>query len=301
MPINEIKKDGHVILTTGTKSEMVYITIITVLASIVIAWSTAWVLKPHGVYSTGITGISQLIADVIYKFGGYQLNFGIISFLVNIPLIFLAYKKLSPRFAYLTTVSLITQSLFYLLPVQDLMHIDIITATIFGGLLAGVMAGLILKHGGSPGGLDVIAQYVSLYKAISISKIFYIVNFTIVVLVAVLNQNIDVAIYTFLRTVITIIALEQIHTSYRYLEVTINMKNVSSHARDINEFMGRGGSIYSAVGAYTGEDREILSMVISAYELAKLIKIVKYFDDTAFITSKPVKLESGRFNRRAIQ
>ncbi len=300
MPFNQIVKDGKVIVTTGTKSEFAFVTIITIIASIIAAWSTAWVLKPMGVYSTGITGIAQLIADTVYRFAGYQLNFGVISLLINIPLIILAYKKLSHRFAVLTSISLITQSLFYLLPVQNFMHIDVLTATIFGGLLAGVTSGLILRYGGSPGGLDIIAQYVSLYKAISISKIFYIVNLTIVAFVALLN-DIDVAIYTFLRTIITILALDQIHTSYKYLEVTINMRNVSNHAKDINEFMGRGGSIFAATGAYTGADREILSMVISAYELAKLIKIVKFFDDTAFITSKPVKLESGRFNKRAIQ
>ncbi len=300
MPINQIKKDGKVIVTTGTKKELAAVTVITIIASIVAAWCTAWVLKANGIYSTGITGIAQLIADTVYRFTGVQFNFGVITFIINIPLIVLAYKKLSHRFAYLTTVSLVTQSLFYLLPVQEFMHVEIIAAAIFGGLVAGITSGLILKHGGSPGGLDIIAQYVSLYRSISISKIFYIVNFTIVGFVALLN-DIDVAVYTFLRTIITTLALDQIHTSYKYLEVTVNMKNVSCHAKDINEFMGRGGSIYAAKGAYTGDDREILTMVISAYELAKLIKIVKYFDDAAFITSKPVKLESGRFNRRAIQ
>ncbi len=295
-----IKKGDEIIITLGTKKEIAFITTITIIASIVIAWSTAWVLKPMGVYSTGITGIAQLFGELLYRVTGYSLNFGIITLSANIPLVILAHKKLSHRFAYLTTISVITQSLFYLLPVQDMVHIDILTATIFGGLVVGVTSGLILRYGGSPGGLDVIAQYVSLYKAISISKFFYMVNLTIVAFVALIS-DIDIAIYTFLRTIITILALDQIHTSYKYMEVTVNMKNVSCYAKDIVEWMGRGGSVYATKGAYSGEDREILSMVISAYELAKLIKIVKYFDENAFITSTPVKLESGRFNKRAIE
>ncbi len=292
-------KGKNKVITITSKRELVKATIITVIASIIFAWSIAWVLKPAGIYSTGLTGLLQLLSDILYKHFNFEMNFGLLALLANVPLIILANKKLNFRFSFLTTVSLITQSLFFMLPVAPVSSLELTSAIIFGGVVSGITSGVILKLGGSPGGIDIIAQYLSFIKNMSISKVFYSINLTIVIFIGILN-DINTAVYTFIRTIITTQVIDYVHTSYKYLEVTITMNDMSNHSKSIVDYMGRGGTVYEARGAYQGTSKEVLSIVISSYELTRLKKLVLNIDEKAFITSHIVRLEAGSFKKKSI-
>ncbi len=240
-----------------------------------------------------------MLGDFLHKHFDMTINFGLLALLANIPLIILANKKLNFRFSFLTTVSLLTQSFFLMLPVIPFSSLELTSAIIFGGVISGLTSGLILKLGESPGGIDIIAQYLSFIKNMSISKVFYSFNMTIVLLVGVFN-DINTAVYTFIRTIITTQVIDYIHTSYKYLEVTITMNDMSNHSKSIVDYMGRGGTVYEAKGAYKGTSKEVLSIVISSYELTRLKKLVLSIDDKAFITSNVVRLEAGSFRKKSI-
>ncbi len=282
-------------------SDLIISGIATVLLALVMSWTIAWILKPMHIYASGLTGILQLVADVIEMVTGRTVNFGILNLAINIPLIILASKKLSFRFALFSSVAILTSSLFYTFPVvEEVVTVDELTAAIFGGVVVGICTGILFRLGGSGGGLDIFAQYLSLEKGISIANVFYIINGSIIVGVALIH-DIDTAILSFVRNGITIVVLGAVHTSYKSLDVKINVKKTDNFAYLISNYMQRGASVIEIQGAYGSQKRQLILMVISTYELRKLQQIVVQLDENAFITATSTKVIAGRFKKKVIQ
>jgi uncharacterized membrane-anchored protein YitT (DUF2179 family) len=58
--------------------------------------------------------------------------------------------------------------------------------------------------------------------------------------------------------------------------------------------------MYKAVGGYTLEDKMILVVLTSAYEIRPYIEIVRKIDPKAFITVLSVTMVEGNFNKKTI-
>ena len=91
--------------------------------------------------SGGVTGIALILE---YSF---NIQSGLIVMLINIPLLLLSYKFLSKKFTFYTTVGMFSYSIFLMLTKQLSQFIkvdDALVLCIYGGLLSGIGAGLIL-------------------------------------------------------------------------------------------------------------------------------------------------------------
>lgn len=72
-------------------------------------------IVPNSLYNGGILGISQLIRTLITEAFSLNLSFdiaGIINFLFNIPLLFIAYKMISKTFFGRTVICVCFTTLF---------------------------------------------------------------------------------------------------------------------------------------------------------------------------------------------
>lgn len=73
-------------------------------------------ISPLGLYNGGVVGISQIIRTIIVDYFPSVKNFeiaGIINFIINIPLLLIAYKSISKKFFIRTVVSVISQTIFF--------------------------------------------------------------------------------------------------------------------------------------------------------------------------------------------
>ena len=64
--------------------------------------------------------------------------------------------------------------------------------------------------------------------------------------------------------------------------------------------IGRGITIVSAMGAYTHAEKSILEIIISSYEMHRVIEDAKRIDPGVFIAVSPVKRVVGNFKRKTI-
>lgn len=91
----------------------------------------------------------------------FNIDFGVLFFLINIPFYALAWTQISKRFTIntfisVTTVSVLTEQI----PVfVDISSINPIFAAILGGLLIGVGMLIMFRHSSSLGGLGIMAFY----------------------------------------------------------------------------------------------------------------------------------------------
>ena len=272
---------------------------IVIVASIIMSIGITWFIDKAGLYSGGIPGIAQIIRNVFQKFFKVDnLNIGVLTLILNIPLLFLGWFGVSKKFTIYSFISVIVQTLILgLVPEVDF-KVDTLTNALIGGMLMGIGTGLALKFGTSTGGVDIISQYISLKKGATVGFIGLTINLVITFLSGILDTW-TVAIYTAIRLIITTIFIDKIHTAYNYLAVEIITSSLDI-ANDVVEKMGRGMTILKGEGAFTHQEKIVLDCVISSYELAYLQDIIDKYDQKAFVIVKPVKKIIGNFKRKVI-
>lgn len=260
-------------------------------------------IVPAGLYNGGFMGIAQIIRTLLVEYTPFTMKSidiaGIINFVINIPLLILAYLKMGKRFFEKTIFGMIFLTLFLTIikspsvPIVD----EELTACIVGGILAGFGTGIMLRAGGSGGGLDILGMYVTKIKpGFSVGKISMFVNFGVYLLCAVLF-NIKVVIYSVIYTVFVSIVMDRAHYQNINTSVMIFTKK-EGVANAIIKEMKRGVTNWDGKGAYTNENTTVLITVISKYEITRLRKVVYDIDPNAFMILNSGLDVYGNFEKR---
>lgn len=260
-------------------------------------------IVPSNLYNGGFLGMCQVIRYILVHychvdFGDFDIS-GILYFLINIPILYMAYMKLGRRFFVKTIVSVFVNTFFLsiiTIPKVPLVN-DTLSACIIGGIIAGFGMGMILRAGASGGGLDVIGvYYTKKYPNFSVGRISIIFNL-FVYGVCVLLFDIPTVIYSIIYTTFSYLICDRTH--YQNIMVTITIfTKVDGIDKIIMEELNRGVTYWKGNGAYTHEGTNILVTVASKYEAAFIRKIVKSADSNAFIIVNEGVSVIGNFEKR---
>ncbi|MCK5762261.1 MAG: YitT family protein [Candidatus Izimaplasma sp.] len=267
------------------------------VGSLIYAVGIVWFLNPSGVYSGGITGTAQLITNICDRFLGGSINLGLLIFLLNVPIVIFGFVKMTRKFIYYSLYSVLLQSLFIgLFPVNILLQNDLLSNALVGGILIGIGTGLNLRVGGSAGGVDIIFQYISFKRNITMGSLGMILN-VFIISIAGFVFGWPIAIYTIIRVIITSLVIDKVHTSYNYIKIEV----ITEHGVEIADLLVsrtiHGVTISKGKGAYSHHEKDILHTIISSYELNKFIMLIRAIDKEAFISVSTVKKVVGNFTK----
>ena len=317
--IKNIKKMDIKPLSDDWKKNIKCAVMVTI-STVIYCLGVMWFLEPATLYSGGVTGIAQLISNTLNKFFNFRIDIGVLVFLMNIPILIFGWKKVSKRFVVCSVISIILQTLLMnsILPVIDFGintgvnpitgnvvgdgngEMDLILLAFIGGFVSGVGSSLALRYGTSTGGVDILAQALSFKKNISIGFVSLVVNVVVATLGAMVFGNPAVLFYTIIRIIVQSVITDKIHTAYNFLKVEI----VTTKQEEMSELLlsdiGRGVTIVSAMGAYTHSEKSILEIIISSYEIHRVVDDARKIDPGVFITVSPVKRVIGNFKRKTI-
>ena len=276
--------------------------IFTFIYGIGVVWFLEAAIEP--LYTGGIPGIGQLIRSIVLKYSNYDLGnifLGAFVLLMNIPTMILGFIGVSKRFTIYSFISVLIQAtMLGFIPRIDFQITDTFTLAVLGGLLTGIGIGGSLRFGTSTGGLDIIAQYLSLRKGMSVGYVSLLLNVLIALIGGFVYGSGAIVAYTVIRIIVTTLVTDKIHTSYNFLKVEIITKVPEKMYDEILVKLYRGVTILKAEGAYSHDEKSILVVVISAYELRNLKSLLKENDPKAFTIITPVKDIYGNFKRKTI-
>lgn len=290
----------------------------TIVGSIIYAFAVVFVIDLGSFYTSGVTGVSQIISTLIGNLAGRDI-IGLTSILIaiiNVPLFLIAWKGVSKRFAIVSLVSVGLQALLVWLfeylfsrgfnpfsafsPIEGENNVGkMLALAITGGLLTGVGEGICLKFGGSTGGMDVVSQYVSLTKHKSFAIVTLSVDLVIIFLSMIIG-NVEVGVYTIIRMIISIVVLDKIYTAYHYSKVVIITEERQRMKDALITKFNHGVTIYQAVGAYTNKTKYVMESIVWAFEVNEYIKTAKTIDPTCFVSTVGVKRVAGHFRVNVI-
>lgn len=245
-------------------------------------------IVPSGLYNGGVMGICQVIRTVLVDYLNMPFrNFdiaGIIYYIVNLPIFFLAFTRIGKRFFGKTVLTVTAMTIFLaVLPIVSVVN-DVMAACIVGGLISGTGTGMILRMGSSGGGMDVIGVMLAKWKRdFSVGKISLMVN-AVLYAVCLFLFDVDIVIYSVIYAAVYSIAMDKGHIQNINVEVNVITKIHSEELeKEVFEELGRGITKWQCLGAYTYEQSHILYIMLSKYEVNQLKAIIHKHDPGAFI------------------
>lgn len=267
--------------------------IIMTMGAMVAAFALEAFLIPNQIIDGGIMGIAIMTS--------YKTHFalGLCIFLLNLPFIFLALKKMGKIFVVYTFYSISVLSIGVSLMPNWLAHkhvSDPFLACIFGGLILGAGVGLVLRSNSSLDGTEILAIRLSKKWGFSVGEIIMFFNLFIFVAAGFVYGDWRSSMYSMISYFI----------AYRVIDIVIEGLNESKSVRIVtNKHDNIGQAIMTnfdvsvtyikAKGGYSGQEKKIVFCVINRLEIAKLKQLVKTLDESAFITIENVhEVDGGR-------
>ncbi len=252
-------------------------------------------LIPNKIVDGGVIGISIMSS---YLSG---LPVGMFIVLLNFPFFYVGYKQIGKTFAISTifAVCCLSIGVTYLGPVPSLTN-DVFLSSIFGGIINGAGVGLIIRNGGSLDGTEAVAIILDKRTSFSIGEIVMVFNLFILS-AAGFVYGWDRAMYSLITY---FIAYKVIDIVVEGLDESKGVFIISEAYEDISEALiarlGRGVTLLDGHGGYKGLPTNVIYVVVSRIELAKLKGIVHGFDENALITIHSVEASGKRYKKKAI-
>lgn len=240
-------------------------------------------LTPANVFQAGATGVAQLISLFLQRAGLHAGDMtGWFNIILNLPLIYLAWRKLGRQFTLYTMLNTaIISGLVIVLPVHTLTTNPLMNA-IFGGVLTGVGVGIALRFGFSTGGFDILSMYLAKTTRYSVGVLMFAVNLGIV-MVAGLGIQWESALYTIISIYCMTRVVDTIHTANQKLTAFIVTEHQDEVIAAVSERLIRGITVMNSQGGFMRRDNNTLMIVVSRYELYDLTEATHAADPLAFI------------------
>jgi uncharacterized membrane-anchored protein YitT (DUF2179 family) len=255
----------------------------------------------------GFTGLTLLIQEIGRKYGGVQIPFSIILYVLNaIPAIF-CFKFIGKKFSFYSCLMVLVCGLltdwmpsfkFTSILIDAIQVHDVLLSSVFGGILNAVSISLCLFADASSGGTDFIAIFISeKYRKDAWNYIF--AGNCVILAVAGYLFSFNKALYSIIFQFVTTTALSSLYKSYQQRTLLIITGKGEEIYHLISERTKHGATSFDGYGYYGKTKRVLLYSVVAANDVPELISAIKKIDSGAFINVIKTEHINGRFNKRA--
>ncbi len=247
---------------------------------------------------TGLTGIAM----IFYQYWGWKI--GIMTIIMNIPLIFWAYKVLGRKFMIKSfkTMAIGTVMMDFVAPLLPRVEIDnIILNAIVVGVLTGMGYALVYMRNSSTGGADFIMMIIKAKQPhISLGRIFFIVDVVIIVIdTLAYAHSFEALCYGFIISYIGSLVVDKVMISADSGMMCMIVTNKAEAIADaIDKAVERGTTIFTAKGGYKGDVRQVLMCACSDKQMYQVNRVAKKIDVDAFIVIMESKAVYGEGFKR---
>lgn len=281
-------------------AHLIYRLIMIIIGAGFAAASIELFLVPNNIIDGGIIGIS-LILDYLSPETLPYVNFATLVVLLNLPFMYSGYKQIGKTFMVSSIFAVVCLAV-----IETLLHSlqpftsESILATVFGGLILGIGVGLVIRHGGSMDGTEILGIILTKKLPFSVGEFVMFMNIFIFGWAAFVFGP-EQAMYSVMTYYI---AFKTIDTVIQGLDETKAVIIVSDLYEDVSDAilsrLGRGTTKLKGKGGYTDEEKEVIYAVITRLEVTKLKALVHEIDPSAFITIMNTQETKGAKFKSAI-
>lgn len=235
---------------------------------------------PSHLLTGGVTGIAMIIYYLA------ELPIGLQTFIYNVPLLVASYKLLGREY----TVDVVTGTVIFSACIDATRFLnayapvnDVMLASIYGGVFNGIGYGIVFRMNGSTGGFDILGAIVKKYFSMNMGTAIFAFNCGIVAVAGFLF-GIQPALFTLICMYVNSHVTDKVIAGLNRSKAVLI---VSDKAEDIAETimldMKRGVTYLHGEGGFSHVEKNIIMVIVSLTQIAKLKLIVHTIDAEAFL------------------
>lgn len=230
----------------------------------------------------GLSGLSIMLK---YLFG---LPVGLLTLIMNIPLLITAYKHMGKEFTVRTLRSVFISTFILdniVTPFFPQYAGDRLLGSIFGGICNGTGLGLIFMRGSSTAGTDVISYMIERkHPHIPIGRALLLIDCIVLLISILVFGNVESGLFGFVALFCQSKVIDGIvYGLNRSKSVTIISRKNDKIAQRIIGELRRGATLLHGAGAFSGDSRQVILCIVRANEFYRLKHIIATEDPSAFV------------------
>ncbi len=263
--------------------------VLLVMGNYLLALAVGIFILPYNILSGGVAGIAIALEPLFGIDPNLMINVLVIGLFIVGALI------LGKNFAVSTAFSSFLYPFFLTFTQADgLLELDPILASLYGGLLAGIGVGMVLRTGSSTGGMDVPPLVLNKYTHVEISTWVLIVD-GITVGLGLWTYGLEAVLIGFISVWAAAFAINKvlIFGGQNAKTVYIISEKYSEILQYIHDHLERGTTLIEATGGFTGDDKPVILTVIMKNQYPELSQSVKDLDENAFLIVSDATEVSG--------
>jgi uncharacterized membrane-anchored protein YitT (DUF2179 family) len=271
------------------------------VGSALMAFNINTFVHAGGLIPGGFTGLTILIQEICWRYGHFRVPFSIVNYALNAVPAVVCFKAIGRKFTlyscFMVVVSGFLTDWMPAMFIEALQIHDVLLSAIFGGLLNAVAISLCLHADATSGGTDFIAIFISeKYRRDAWNYIF--AGNCVILALAGFLFSLDKALYSIIFQFATTMALSALYRSYQQKTLLIITAMPEEVYAYINKKTGHGATSIEGMGFYEKKKRVLLYSVVSANEVAVLIRGIMKIDPKAFINVIKTEQINGLFYKR---
>ncbi len=243
-------------------------------------------LIPNRIAAGGVSGLATIVYHVLRDTAGITLSVALQVLVMNAVLLGIGLWQRGLQYAAKTVYGIVALSVFLETFTRLNMAVvteDLLLAALFGGAVTGLGVGLVFKAGGNTGGTDIVAQLLSRHYPFGVGQIMFVIDAAVTLLAAlafgpILAMYGAVAIFVGTKTIDVVLDGVPIEKA-----AFIISEHHDAILDAVVHELGRGATSLQATGAWTGEPRRMLWVVLSRNEIDSLKRLVATIDSTAMV------------------
>ncbi|WP_045798376.1 YitT family protein [Streptococcus equinus] len=230
----------------------------------------------------GVAGVTLIIHAL------YGINPAYTSLILNVPLFILGARIFGKKSLALTIYGTVLMSVFIWIwqrvPIQIVLHNDMMLVAVVAGLFAGVGSGLVFRYGATTGGTDIIGRVVEEKFGTKLGQTLLFVD-AVVLTASLVYIDLQHMLYTLVASFVYSQVLTIVQNGgYTVRGMIIITQKSEEAAQAILNEINRGVTFLNGKGAYSGNEKNILYVVLNPGEVRDVKGIMANLDPDAFIS-----------------
>lgn len=233
----------------------------------------------------GVSGLSILLGQLIHV---SFLTPSVFNTIINILFLLLGFALLNRGFGFKTIYCSLLYSLFvqvfeWVLPLSQPLTDQKMLELFFAVILPALGSGILFNINASTGGTDIAAMILKKFTGLDVGRAL-LCSDVIIAGATLFIFDIETGLFSLLGLVLKSVLVDTVIESLNRRKSFTIITSCPEIAKEyITQKLHRGATVWSATGAYTGEEHTVILAALSRAQAVALRNYLKQTDPSAFL------------------